>query len=247
MDILILLYESIIWFLAGLLTGLTSFGGNLFAIPLLGLAIPMQDAILLGCLCGTVMILALAALYYRWARWGEIVCLGLASVPGVLLGVAFLQHAGPRLLMLAAGGSLVLFLLWQYISGRLHVAEEPVSRWWSVPLGFASGVMMGAVGMGGPPFVLYAYLRHWSKESTIGGGSLTAIITMLAVLPAQWEAGLYTVPVLKAAIVGAVFSVCGILASLPLVHRINARLFRRLLLLMIGASALILLMRGLLA
>lgn len=247
MDILIFLYESIIWFLAGLLTGLTSFGGNLFAIPLLGLAIPMQDAILLGCLCGTVMILALATLYYRWALWGEIVRLGLASLPGVLLGVAFLQHAGPRLLMLAAGGSLVLFLLWQYVSGRLHVAEAPISRWWSLPLGFASGIMMGAVGMGGPPFVLYAYLRHWSKESTIGGGSLTAIITMLAVLPAQWEAGLYTAPVLKAAIVGAVFSVCGILASLPLVHRIDARLFRRLLLIMIGVSALILLVRGLLA
>ena len=247
MDILLFLYQNIIWFLAGLLTGLTSFGGNLFAIPLLGLVIPMRDAILLGCLCGTVTLIALASLYYRWAAWGEIVCLGLASLPGVLLGVAFLQHAGPRLLMLAAGGSLVLFLLWQYISGRLHVAEQPISRWWSLPLGFTSGIMMGAVGMGGPPFVLYAYLRHWSKESTIGGSSLTAAITMLAVLPAQWEAGLYTLPVLKSALVGAVFSVCGILASLPLVHRIDAQLFRRLLLLMIGLSALILLVRGIFA
>lgn len=247
MDTLLILYQSIIWFLAGLLTGLTSFGGNLFAIPLLALAMPMQDAILLGCLCGTVMIVALATLYHRWALWGEILCLGLASIPGVLLGVAFLQHAGPRLLMLASGGSLVLFLLWQYMSGRLHVGEEPISRWWSLPLGFASGIMMGAVGMGGPPFVLYAYLRHWSKESTIGGGSLTAVLTMLAVLPAQWEAGFYTLPILRAALLGGLCSVGGILASVPLVHRIDAGLFRRLLLIMIALSALMLLVRGLIA
>lgn len=151
MDTLLFLYQNIIWLFAGILTGLTSFGGNLFAIPLLTLAIPVRDAILIGCLCSTVKMVSLAFLYRRWARWSEVVLLGLATLPGVPLGVAFLQHAGSRLLMFAAGAGLVLFLLWQFISGRLHVAEKPVSRWWSLPLGLAGGIMMSAVSMGGPP------------------------------------------------------------------------------------------------
>ena len=247
MEILPFLYQNAIWFFAGLLTGLTSFGGNLFAIPLLALVMPVQDAILLGCLCGTVMIIALAFLYRRRLPWGEAICLGLATLPGVPLGVAFLLHAGPRLLMLAAGGCLLLFLLWQFISGRLHAGEAPISRWWCLPLGFASGIMTGAVGMGGPAIVLYAYLRHWSKENTIGGTSMAAFISMLSVVSAQWGAGLYTAPLLKDSLAGALISVCGILVSLPLVHRINALLFRRLLLIMIALSAVMLLARGLLA
>ncbi|MDE5878705.1 MAG: sulfite exporter TauE/SafE family protein, partial [Desulfovibrio sp.] len=140
MDILFHIYQYAVWFFAGLLTGLTSFGGNLFAIPLLTLVMPAQDAIVIACLSGMVMILALSLLYWRAARWGEIVCLGLSTVPGVVLGVAFLQHAGPRLLLLAAGAAIVLFLLWQFLSGRLHVGDTPVSRWWGVPCGLAGGL-----------------------------------------------------------------------------------------------------------
>lgn len=244
MDILLFLYQNAVWLFAGVLTGLTSFGGNLFAIPLLTLAIPVRDAILIGCLCSTVKMVSLAFLYRRWARWNEVLLLGLATLPGVPLGVAFLQHAGPQLLLFAAGAGLVLFLLWQFVSVRLHVAEKPVSRWWSLPLGLAGGIMMSAVSMGGPPFVLYAYLRHWSKESTICGGSLTSLITMLFLLPAQWSAGLYTMPILKDALFAALFSICGILVSLPLVHRIKILFFRRLLLVIIALSALMLLIRG---
>lgn len=247
MDVLLFLYQNAIWFFGGLLTGLTSFGGNLFAIPLLTLAMSARDAILLGCLCGGVTILALTILYRRQLLWAETLCLGLATLPGVPLGVAFLQQAGPRLLMLAAGMSLVLFLFWQALSSRLHVAEKPVARWWCVPLGFAAGLMMGAVSMGGPPLVLYAYLRRWGKENTIGGTCLAALVAMLAVVPAQWEAGLYTPALLKTALSGALASVGGILASMPLVHRMKAALFRRLLLVMIALSALMLLVRGLLA
>lgn len=247
MDILPLLFQGFIWFLAGMVTGVTSFGGNLFAIPMLTLAAPVREAILQGCLSGMSMICAVSCIYRRWIPWREVLCIGLATLPGVPLGVAFLQYAGPGLLLCAAGASLILFLLWQWLSRRLHAAEGPVSRWWSLPLGVAAGIMMGAVGMGGPPIALYAYLRHWGKEATIGGLNAACVLTLLGVLAGQWEAGFYTAPILKASLAGAVCSVGGIVASVPLVRRLNARLFRRLLLVMIGFSALMLLARGFLA
>lgn len=247
MDILLLFYLGLVWLLGGLLTGVTSFGGNLFAIPMLTLAMPVREAILVGCLSGTSMIVAVTFLYRRRIPWKEAICIGLATLPGAPLGVAFLQYAGPRLLLLAAGGSLLLFLLWHALSGRLKGAEKPLSRWWLLPQGVAAGIMMGAVGMGGPPVVLYAYLRHWGKEASIGGINAACGVTMLGVLTGQWEAGMYTAPVLQGSLVGAMGSAAGILASLPLVRRIDARLFRRLLLVMLALSALMLLLRGFLA
>ena len=244
MTVLLFLYLNTIWFLGGLLPGLTSFGGNLFAIPLLTLVMPARDAILCGCLSGAAVLIALGFVYRRDARWAEIFSLGLSGLPGVPLGNAFLNHAGPRLLMLAAGASLVLFLLWQFLSGRLHVAQAPIARWWSAPCGFMAGIMMSAVGMGGPPLVLYAYLRHWSKESTIGGANLSAGITLLGILPAQWAAGLYTPEILRDGLLGGLFGILGIVASLPIVRKVDALLFRRLRLLMIALSAVMLLVRG---
>ena len=247
MTVLLFLYLNVTWLLGGLLTGLTSFGGNLFAIPLLTLVMPAREAILFGCLSGSAILLGLGFIYRRDVRWLETLCLGLATLPGVPVGAAFLNHAGPRLLLLAAGASLVLFLLWQFLSGRLHVAEKTVGRWWSAPFGFLSGIMMSAVGMGGPPLVLYAYLRHWSKENTIGGANLAAFISMLGVLPAQWASGLYTPELLRDGLLGGLFGIIGIVASVPIVRKVDALLFRRLLLLMIALSAGMLLLRGLLA
>ena len=247
MTLLLFLYLNTIWFLAGLLIGLTSFGGNLFAIPLLTLVMPAREAILLGCLCSTGIMIALPLIYRRALPLAETVFLGGAGLLGVPLGSAFLNHAGPRLLLLAAGCSLVLFLLWQFLSGRLHVAETPISRIWCAPFGFLCGIMMSAVGMGGPPLVLYAFLRHWSKESTIGGANLAATITLLGVLPSQWAAGLYTPELLWEALAGAIFGLLGMVASIPIVHRINILVFRRLLLGMIAISAAMLLVRGCIA
>ena len=247
MTLPLFLYITITWFLAGVLTGLTSFGANLFAIPLLTLVMPAQDAILLGCMSATAVYLSLGLLYCRAAHWAEICVLGLTSLLGVPLGVSFLNQAGPRLLLLGAGCCLVLFLLWQFLAAFLHRTEVPVSRWWCVPLGALSGVMMGAAGMGGPPFVIYAFLRHWSKESTICGTTLSSSFSLLALLPAQWAAGLYTAPLLKAALLGALFGILGIAASVYIIHKVNARLFRRLLLGMLALSAAMLLVRGCLA
>lgn len=247
MTSLLYLYQTGIWFLSGLLHGLTSFGGNMVAIPLLTLVMPAREAIVFSCLSGTAIFLGLGFIYRRTALWLEIVSLGLSSLAGVPVGMAFLQQAGPRLLMLAAGSCLILFLLWQFVSRRLHVAEAAFARWWCLPFGFLSGVMMSAVGMGGPPLVLYAYLRRWSKESTIGGTNLAAAISMLAILPSQWRAGLYGPGLFQAALAGAFFALLGIAASVPLARRINALLFRRLLLMMIGLSACMLLVRACLA
>ena len=49
------LYINVVWFLGGFINGVTSFGGNLFAVPLMTLAMDAKDAIVLGCIVGTAI------------------------------------------------------------------------------------------------------------------------------------------------------------------------------------------------
>ena len=47
---LVFFYINIVWFLAGFINGVTSFGGNLFAVPLMTLVMEAKQAIIFGCI-----------------------------------------------------------------------------------------------------------------------------------------------------------------------------------------------------
>lgn len=241
------LYFNTLWFLAGFVTGITSFGGNLLAIPLIALVMPPREAILYGCLSGAAIFLGVTLPYIRQIIWKETVILSLSTFPGIPLGIWFLGNAGPAAILLAAGACLCIFLFWQFIGSKLNRKETPVPIWASVPFGFCSGIMMSAVGMGGPPLVLYAFLRHWPKEETIATVNMVSVIIMLVVVPWQHGAGLLTPHLLKMGATGAIFGFIGIAASIPVLHRMNIVLFRRLLLAMLSFSAIILIVRGIIA
>lgn len=240
-------YVSLIWFLAGLIVGLTSFGGNLFAVPLLTFVMPARDAVVLGCLLFPAMCLSLILLYRKAILWREVLLLGLSSGLGIPVGIAFLSRASSRTILLVAALCVFVFLFWQWVAARRQFAARPLRMGWAVPLGIVSGLMTGATGLGGPPLAFYALARQWDKENTLGSLSMAGLFSLLFLFPLQWQAGLYTPGLLKTGLWGSVVAVLGILAARPLLSHINVRLFRALMLGMIAFSALSLLARGLLA
>lgn len=244
---LLFVYANAVWFLAGLIVGLTSFGGNLFAVPLLSLVMPARDAVVLACLLFPSMCLSLILLYRKAVLWREVLLLSLSSGLGIPVGIAFLSRASSRTILLVAAFCVFMFLLWQWFAAHRKFAVQPLRMGWAVPLGIVSGLMVGATGLGGPPLAFYALGRRWSKESTLGTLSMIGLLSFVFLLPLQWLAGLFTADLIHMALSGAVFAILGTLAALPLVSRINVRLFRALILGMIAFSALSLLVKGLLA
>lgn len=234
-----------VWLGAGLLTGLTSFGSNLVAVPFISLVFPARDSILIGCVAATLIFFGLAILYRRGIIWRDAFLLVCGAFAGMPLGIWFLKNSGSRALLLAAGAALVLFLLWQAGARHLVRGKNPVNILWALPLGLASGVMMGSVGMGGPPLVLYIFLRKYGREETISTINAASAGIMLGVLPWQYLSGLFPAHILKLGILGGVFGILGIIASIPLAQRLNLGLFRRLLLGTLALSAIVLLWRGL--
>lgn len=237
-------FFCLVWFVAGLMTGLTSFGSNLIAVPLIAFVFEPRESILIGCLSAAIIFLGLAILYRRDIVWRDTGLLVLGTFAGMPAGIWFLKNAGSKSLLFAAGCALLLFLLWQLLSGFLRKAEKPVSIFWSMPLGVLSGVMMASVGMGGPPLVVYVYLRKYDKEQTISTINAASVGIMLGVLPWQYLTGMFPAKIINYGLIGGVLGILGIALSVPFIKRINLHLFRVLLLIMISFSCAMLLWRG---
>lgn len=235
-----------IWFLAGLVTGLTSFGSNLIAVPFLTFVFSARESILIGCLSATCIFVALALIYWHATAWRETFYLVAGAMVSVPAGAWFLKHAGSSTLLFAAGFALVLFLAWQLALVRLKRTRKTIGAWFALPMGVASGALMGGVGMGGPPLVLFAYLRRYDAPVAISTINAASAAIMLYALPWQYADGLYNAELLRLGLLGGLAAIIGIIVSVPMVKRLDMRFFRKLLLLMLAISALELLGRAML-
>lgn len=234
----------LIQLIGGLITGVTSFGGGLFAIPLMTLFMPIQQAIVIACFSFGFAIVLMIFIYRKHLLWREIFILGIAGIPAAPLGTWLLANSDMRFLLIAASCAIFLFLLWQWTMPRLSKKDITLPVWSAWPCGFFGGFMSATVGMGGPPIVFYTYMRHWNKESAIGGVSAACGIQLLMIFFGQWLEGFYTPAVIKLSVIAAVGQCMGLVLAVPLVKRINVLFFRNLVLAMLVLSAFTLFIKG---
>lgn len=239
-----LFYILLILFIGSFLTGITGFGGNLIAIPLLMAVMPAHAAIVFGCVTGVATVAVLAFIYRRNIPVKEIAWLSLGSILGIPGGVWVLANVEQNLLFLGSGLGIIAFLAWQFASSRLQSCAGMISAGWSLPFGLISGFVTGAVGMGGPPLAVYAFMRRWGKEQSLGGISAVFVVQILIAVPIQMGVDLMAEGMFSQALWGAIIGIIGILASKKIVRKINVALFRKLLLGMLAFSAMMLLLRG---
>lgn len=101
MSALILVY--LIWLVAGFVTWITAFGGNLLAIPIVFCLAPAHEDILQGYMAGAAMALFLTAIYFRHILWKEILLFTGASFAGVPPGLRYFINLPVKYLFLMAG------------------------------------------------------------------------------------------------------------------------------------------------
>ena len=244
METLTLIYSSVVWLFAGFVNGITSFGGNMVAVPLLSLVIDPRDAIIFACLTGTGITVSLALLYRSALPKLEFALVCLSCGAGVIPGMWILKVASARHLLFLAGIILTVFLLWQFLGRRLN-SEKRIPIWAVVPMGVLSGILLGSTSMGGPVMAMYAVLRRWTKEETIATLNTMAGLSMLFLMYLQWRDGLYSPAILEGATWGLPCCILGVLLSVPVLRRVNAQLFRKGLLAMLAFSAVMLFYRSL--
>jgi uncharacterized protein len=231
---------TLILFAGSLLQGLAGFGGALVSIPLVLLYSEPRWAAPVVVLCYTINRVPAMFVLRRDLMWGHSLLLIAAAIPGALLGGLLLKSMEPGHIMKIMGSMLLLFSAYKIVAPEFRLV---FSRIWALPAGLLSGILGAAFGTDGPPVVVYAALKPWSKEQIVGMLQSFFLFANFIVLGSYWVHGLLTASVLKASGVAAPFAVAGILLALKINKRMSQRRFEVILSVVIGLMGILLWVR----
>jgi len=234
------LVTTLILFTGSLLQGLAGFGGALVSIPLVLLYAEPRWAAPVVVLCYTINRIPAMFVLRKNLMWDHSLLLIAAAIPGALLGGFLLKSMEPGIIMKIMGTVLIVFSAYKVIAPEFKLV---FSRIWALPTGLLSGILGAAVGTDGPPVVVYAALKPWSKEQVVGMLQSFFVITNVIVLGSYWVHGLLTASVLKVSGVAAPFAVAGILLAIKMNRRMGQRRFEVILSGLIGLMGVLLWMR----
>lgn len=183
---------------AGLVRGLTGFGSAMIMIPVLSAFLSPVVAVPILNLVDAVTSLPMVPPAMRRCRWREVVPLFLGAVVLMPLGVYFLQVIDPVLLRHAMA---VLILAMAIVMAfGLRYKGEP-NRLVSLAVGAVSGLMSGAIGLSGPPVILF-WLGGQANALTARANVIAyfGLMTVALIATMIWN-GLFTSLVLSLSLV----------------------------------------------
>ena len=221
--------------------GLAGFGNGLVALAFLPFLIPPADAVVLLTIYATVFAAVLFVPLRRDSTPGALAGLLVGSVLGTPAGVWVLAAAPASVLNRLIGAMLVIVVALEF-AGRLPRTLR--GRWWSMGTGVVAGVLGGAVGLPGPPVIVYATAQGWGPRRFKANIQAFFIVNQGLIVIGYLLAGLLTAEVLRLSAVYLVPAVAGLALGMSLFDRVDPVRFRRLVFVLLFASGAVLLVTG---
>ncbi|MET0286210.1 MAG: sulfite exporter TauE/SafE family protein [Polyangiales bacterium] len=158
----------------GFARGISGFGAALVMVPMLSLVVPAREAVVAVVVTTFVSSVPMAIGLRREADLRAVLGMALGAVLALPLGTWLLVHLSSDALrrvaaLVVIGTALGLALI--------RPASTPLAPPWRVVAGFVSGVLNGAVSLGGPRVVLYFLSTNVSAET-----SRASFVTYFALL-----------------------------------------------------------------
>ena len=218
--------------LAGVIRGITGFGGALVMTPPLALLFGPWLAVPVALLLESLVAMPMVVQTRSLVRWRVVAPICVAASLTVPLGVQVLVSADPQHLRRAIAAIVIVFSLlllrgWRY-SGRQRLGT-------SVGLGALSGAMLGATSIGAPPVILYLLSGPDPVETTRANLTLYLVISSLAGLIILWARGVLDLPAAWMALVLAPGYYGGLLLGVRLFPYFSDTRFRQFALLLLIA------------
>jgi uncharacterized membrane protein YfcA len=229
-------------FAAALVAGLAGFAFGLVAAAVwLYILTPLQTATLI--IGFGLIVQGYAVWKLRHAIvWMRVTPMLVGTVLGVPLGVAILSTASPQYLQVGVAAVLVLYSL----NGLIRPATKPIAAGGSAAdagVGFLNGVLGGATGLAGIIATIWCQLRAWPKDQQRAVFQPVGVATFLA--SALWlgAKGSITHDVALLFLLGLPVLLAGTWVGLRLYDKLNEAQFRKLVLLLLLASGVVVLFR----
>jgi uncharacterized membrane protein YfcA len=232
----------VVIFFASLTSGLTGFGFALIAVPLLISFLPpnfvVPVVVLLTNLSHTLILIETR----NWIDLKRIWPLILGGMAGVPLGTFVLLALDVDVLRVVMG-FLVLGCAMALMVGRKRPVKKEKRALASI--GVLSGLLSGSTGMGGPPAVLF--FSNQGAEKQVFRANLTIFFTFLSIFTilSQLGSGLVTRDVLTYGVWLFPAALVGTWVGIKLTHRLNKETFQRVVVVVVGLSAVFAIASGL--
>ena len=186
---LVFLLVLVVIFISTMIRSTFGFGNALIAMPLLVLLIGVKTASPLVALAGSVISILMLFQGWRDLQWKETLALLGASLPGIPVGLLLLSSVPESIVKIILGLILIGFGLYNLSGIQL---PRLTSRWLILPFGLLAGVLGGAYNTNGPPIVIYAVFRGWTKDQFRASLQGFFLISNLLIIAGHGISGLWT-------------------------------------------------------
>src|ERR1700675_1737588 len=175
--------------LASMVLGLAGFGNALVAMAFLPYFMPPATAIAVLTIYTVVFTIAIFVPVRRHLSPRGVTRLLVGTVLGTPLGIWILVASSASTVNRIIGAVLVVVVLLEWAGAY---PERLRGWWWGLGAGFLAGFTGGAVGMPGPPVVVYSTTQGWSPQTIKANLQVFFFVNQAVILAGFWRSGLLT-------------------------------------------------------
>jgi uncharacterized membrane protein YfcA len=227
---------------ASFISGLSGFGFGLIAMALLPLLIGIKLANAFVSFCGLAIFASLTIPLHKHVAWRTLVPLLVGTALGVPIGVYGLVNLPEGLLLKILAAFILSYVVFALVvQNRVHFQ---MNRRWGYLAGFVGGIISGALSAGGPPVIIYCDSLNLGKKGFKATLQVYFVIMILYKIPLFYVSGLLTEELWRTLLCYSPFVAAGTVAGIMLFHRLSDLWFRRIVLLLLTASAVVMIVKS---
>jgi uncharacterized membrane protein YfcA len=221
--------------------GLAGFGVALVAMAFLPFIMAPTTAVVLITIYATIFAVVVFVPLRRDFAPRAIAGLAVGTLAGTPAGV-FVLAAAPAGVLNRAIGLLLIAVVAIEVAGRLPRALRAPG--WGVAAGVLAGLTGGALGIPGPPTIVYATTQGWSPRVFKANLQAFFIVNQALILLGYWLGGLITAEVVGLGGAYLLPALAGTLVGMALIDRVDPVRFRQVVFALLLIAGIVLCLRG---
>jgi hypothetical protein len=228
-------------FLSAIVSAVAGFGFGLLSVPLISLAIPLHQTVIVSSVIGLVTNMVQTYRYRRSADVALVKRMCAGAMVGMPLGFMVFSIVSDRTLRLVLGGAVLLAVA--ALARGLDLVH--VGPGLDVGAGFLSGVLNTSISTNGPPLVFDLQARKLAPEPFRATLSVVFAISGIVGMALFIGGGKVHLDELVVSAVALPAMGLGLLVGFPLRHRFSPERFRVLVLALLTVAAVATIMKAL--
>ena len=230
----VVLFVVVVVLAATTAQSVAGFGFALIAVPFFAAVLDVRDAVVLVSLLGVLNNAILTRTAWRHVPWDVVAPMLAGALAGMPLGLVVLLVAPQDALRLAVG--VTTLVMAAALGWGLRLTQRSIAS--EAGAGFVSGLLNTSVGINGPPIVLYLQGRDYAPSEFRGAAAVFFFACNAITLAAFVAAGIVSRDVLALWALALPAVAIGSLIGHALVRRVAPDVFRRIVFVLLAASAL---------